>query len=119
MSTASLPLRSRPRVPAPVPSLARQAPRWTGRGRTPSPLPGAGPVLFLVEDGVVLVATAAPSGRVVGAALLGTGDVWTGHAGPSVRMDALCPASVSFIDRADVTAAIATDPEAAGWLADG
>jgi CRP/FNR family transcriptional regulator, cyclic AMP receptor protein len=115
--TASLPLPDHD-VPARIESLAATAPHWTGRGRVPAARVDTSAVLLLVEWGVALVSSVATSGRVVAAALLAPGDVWSGTAAAPARVDALGPSSIALIDARAVAAAAAADASCARWLAD-
>jgi CRP/FNR family transcriptional regulator, cyclic AMP receptor protein len=121
MLTASLPLGRPPAVPACVRALARAAPAWAGRGRIPATTFDPQSAVLLVEDGALIVSAVRPSGRVVALALLGAGDVWTVATSaapePGVRADALCPSSVALIERDALAEGVATDADAANWLA--
>jgi CRP-like cAMP-binding protein len=131
VSTAPLPLRAIADVPmhvrpmAAVPRhirfLCRSAPGWSGCGQMPANLFDVPARAMLVLEGIVLVSSVRPSGRVVAFALLAPGDLWMraprgpGEQDLAIRADALGRTAVSFLER---DATVVADPQVAAWLAD-
>jgi len=71
---------------------------WSGIGPVPSSIV-AGADALVVADGVVSVGLVTPSGRVIGLAILGSGEVWTARTDDDdglggFRIEALCPSRV-------------------------
>jgi len=91
---------------------------WSGAGLLPSSH-AAGADVVVVVEGVVSVSLVLPSGRVIGLAILGPGEVWAAPAGDgglaAFRVEALCPSRVRLLVM-DTLVHIASAAEVAGAL---
>jgi len=87
-----------PANPGPRRSLVDAVRTWSGMGPVPASSV-AGADALLVVDGVASVSLVTPSGRIIGLAILGAGEVWTARADDDdgldgFRIEALCPSRV-------------------------
>jgi CRP/FNR family transcriptional regulator, cyclic AMP receptor protein len=112
----ALPLAG-PATTGPTVRTSNVAP-WSGTGLIPaSRVSGADAVL--VVDGVVSVSVVLSSGRVIGLAILGPGEVWTARAGDGglggFRIEALCQSRLRLMAM-ETLLHLVSDAEVAGAL---